>query len=72
MADCVLGPGVQRLEAGRGWLPVLPPWGGSLLAVHAPTHHRRHPYPPPGLSHAAGERQVPWVGTGWGGGSLLQ
>ena len=43
------------------------PGVASLLAVHAPTYHRRHPYPPLGLSHAAGERQAPWVGTGgWG------
>ena len=28
MADCVPGPGAQRLEAGRGWLPAPPPQGG--------------------------------------------
>ena len=61
---------VSRAPERRGWRPggagcQFPlPGVASLLAVHAPTLHRHHPCPLPGLSHGAGEHQVPWVGTG--------
>ena len=61
---------VSRASERRGWRPggagcQLPlPGVASLLTVHAPTRHRPHPCPPPGLSHGAGERQV--LGGHWG------